>query len=146
MRISIIAVGKIKEPGLREVLDEYLSRVRRHVPCDEIEVRDGKGVAGAMRAAIPPSAHVIALEVDGLMLSSEAFAERVVQLGTRGKGSIAFLIGGADGLPQAISNGASLKMSLSKMTLAHRVARVVLVEQIYRAVSIWRGEPYHRGG
>ena len=144
MRITVIAVGKIKEAGLREVIDEYFSRMRRHVTCEEIELRDGKNVAEALRAAIPSGAIVVALEVDGQMLDSPTFSQRIVQWGTSGKGSIAFLIGGADGLPRAISNAADVKLSMSKMTLPHRVARLVLAEQLYRAISIWRGEPYHR--
>jgi 23S rRNA (pseudouridine1915-N3)-methyltransferase len=144
LRITVIAVGKIKEAGLREVIDEYFARMRRHVTCEEIELREGKTVADAMRAAIPSGSHVVALEVDGQMLDSPTFSQRVVQWGSTGKGSIVFLIGGADGLPRAISNAADSKLSMSKMTLPHRVARLVLAEQLYRAISIWRGEPYHR--
>lgn len=144
MRIVVLAVGKVKERGLREVLDDYYTRVRRHVPCDEIEIRDGKDVEGALRAAIPSGAYSVALEVGGDAMTSEQLARLLALRGAEQKGVVAFLIGGADGLPRALSRGASMRLSLSSFTLAHRVARVVLAEQLYRAVSIWRGGPYHR--
>lgn len=144
MRICIVAVGKIKDRGLRELCDEYLERVRRHVGCDEIELREGRNVEDAMRSAIPASSHVVALEIHGREYDSVGFARQLEKWGGTGKGVVTFLIGGADGLPAAISRGAQERMSMSKMTLAHRVARVVLVEQIYRATTIWRHEPYHR--
>jgi len=140
----VIAVGKLKERGLRDLVDEYYARVRRHVACEEVELRDGRDVAAALRAAIPDRAQVIALEVDGVQMTSEGLAERLVQWGSRGNGVVAFVIGGADGIPAEVSDRAHVRWSLSKLTLAHRVARVVLAEQIYRAISIWRSEPYHR--
>ena len=144
MRILIVAVGKAKDRALRDLLDEYYSRVRRHVPCDEIELRDGKGVDQAIIGAIPNGAHVVALEVEGKQLTSPELAQRLVQWGTTGKGIVAFVIGGADGLADTVLKRANDKLSLSRLTMAHRVARVALAEQVYRAVSIWRGEPYHR--
>jgi len=144
VRICIIAVGKIKERGLREVLDDYIARVRRHVPCDEIEVKEGKDDEKALRAAIPSGALSVALEIDGRELDSAGFARQLERWGSTGKGVVAFLIGGADGLPKALSREAHARLSMSKMTFAHRVARIVLAEQIYRAITIWRNEPYHR--
>lgn len=144
MRLIVVAVGKVKERGLREVIDEYYARIRRHVSCDELEVRDGRGVAGALRSAIPDRSHVVALEVDGVQMTSEQLSSSVVQWGSTGNGVVAFVIGGADGIPKEFSQRANTRWSFSKLTLAHRVARVVLAEQLYRAISIWRGEPYHR--
>ena len=144
MRIVIIAVGKIKERGLRELIDEYFARIRRHVPCDEVELREGKHVEAALRAAIPDDAHTVALEVDGRAMTSEQLATFIADRGTERKGVVAFLIGGADGLPPSVSRSAHTRLSLSRLTFAHRVARVVLAEQLYRAISIWRGDPYHR--
>jgi 23S rRNA (pseudouridine1915-N3)-methyltransferase len=144
VRICIIAVGKLKERGLRELVDEYLDRVRRHVPCDEIEIRDGRHVQEAMRAAIPSHSHVIALEVNGKEMDSVAFSALLMRCGGTGKGVVSILIGGAEGLPASISREAQQRVSLSKLTMAHRVARVMLAEQVYRATTIWRHEPYHR--
>lgn len=144
VRICIIAVGKVKERGLREVMDEYVARVRRHVPCEEIEVREGRNDEQVLRSAIPAGAWVVAMEIGGRELDSEGFARQLERWGSTGKGVVAFLIGGADGLPSRISQEAQARVSLSKLTFAHRIARVVLAEQIYRAITIWRNEPYHR--
>ena len=146
VRITVIAVGRVKETGLREVLDEYYLRARRHWGIDEVELRDAPAerVAADMRKRLPPGARVVALEVTGKALSSEAFARFLERAGSTGKGAIAFVIGGADGLPRAIVDAADDKISLSAMTLPHRLARIMLAEQIYRATTILRGEPYAR--
>jgi len=144
VRICVVAVGKIKERGLREVIDDYLVRIRRHVPCDEIEVREGKNEEESIRAAIPSGALVIAMEIGGREMDSVTFARQLEKWGSTGKGVVAFLIGGAEGIPAAISKEARERLSMGRMTLPHRIARVVLFEQIYRATSILRGEPYHK--
>ncbi|MBK8995955.1 MAG: 23S rRNA (pseudouridine(1915)-N(3))-methyltransferase RlmH [Myxococcales bacterium] len=140
MKLAVIAVGKLKEPAYRALADEYLGRVRRYVRADEVEVKD----AAALGRAVPDDALVVALEVDGERLTSEAFAKKLEQWGSRGKGSVAFLIGGADGIPAELSRAAAVRLSLSSMTLPHRLARVVLLEQLYRGLSILKGEPYAR--
>jgi len=142
VRIRVVAVGKLKERQLRAVADDYLRRVRRYVRCEECEVRDVR----ALRRAVATGATVVALEVDGEMLRSETFARRVNEWGSRGKGEVVFLIGGADGLPREVSKAADVRLSLSTMTLPHRLARVLLLEQLYRAMTILRGEPYAREG
>jgi 23S rRNA (pseudouridine1915-N3)-methyltransferase len=144
LRIAIVAVGRVKERGLRELLDDYLRRIRRHVPCDEVEVREGKQEAARIAGAIPAGALVVALEAGGEALDSAGFARRLARWGSTGKGVVAMLVGGADGLPAQVVAAAHARASLSSLTFAHRIARVVLVEQIYRATTIWRGEPYHR--
>ncbi len=140
MRILFVAEGKLKDRGLRQLVDDYLSRIRRYARCDEIELKDSSG----FERAIPPDAILVALEVDGEQLSSTAFAERVGRWTTQGKGVLAFAIGGAEGLPEAFSRRAAHRLSLSRMTLPHRLARLLLAEQLYRAFSIQRGEPYAR--
>lgn len=143
MRIVVAAVGKVKDRPLRDAIDEYLSRVRRYVATDEIEIADGP--ADRVRAGFEKAARdatVVALEVTGQALSSEAFARQVERFGARGKGTIAFLIGGADGLPREISSAAHARVSLSPLTFPHRLARLVLAEQLYRAMTILRNEPY----
>lgn len=142
MRFAVVAVGRIKERGLRSVADDYLGRVGRYVRCDEIEVRD----AAALERALPVGARIVALEVAGRALGSEAFAKQLERWGRDGKGAIAFVIGAADGIPPGISARADERLSLSAMTLPHRLARVVLYEQLYRAMTILRGEPYAREG
>jgi 23S rRNA (pseudouridine1915-N3)-methyltransferase len=143
MRLVIVAVGKVRDRSLRAATDEYLDRVRRYVPCDEIEIAEGPPakVAAAMARA-SAGASVIALEVGGRAMRSEAFAAALARLGSRGKGLVAFLIGGADGLPPEASAGADDRWSLSSLTFPHRLARLVLAEQLYRGMTILRGEPY----
>lgn len=143
MRIVVVAVGRVKDRALRAALDEYFGRLRRYVSCDEIELADGpadKLVPAFKKATI--DATTIALEIDGRAIGSEAFAEGVERASARHKGIVAFLIGGADGLPREISTAAHDRWSLSPLTFPHRLARLVLVEQIYRAMTILRGEPY----
>ncbi|MEZ4293826.1 MAG: 23S rRNA (pseudouridine(1915)-N(3))-methyltransferase RlmH [Polyangiaceae bacterium] len=143
MKILVLAVGKVKDRPLRDATDEYLKRVGRYVAIEEVEIADGprdKVRAGFEKAA--REATLVALEVNGQALSSEAFARLIERLGARGKGTIAFLIGGADGLPPDLSAAAHARISLSSLTFPHRLARLVLVEQIYRAMTILRGEPY----
>jgi 23S rRNA (pseudouridine1915-N3)-methyltransferase len=143
MRIVIVAVGRVKDPPLRAALDAYLGRIRRSVPCDEIELPDGppsKLSAAFAKATVEATA--LALEVTGQAVGSSAFARKLEQAAGRNKGIVAYLLGGADGLPRAVSDGAHERLCLSALTFPHRLARVVLVEQIYRAVTILRGEPY----
>jgi 23S rRNA (pseudouridine1915-N3)-methyltransferase len=144
VKVHVIAVGKIKERGVREVLDDYAGRIQRYATFQETELRDGSAaeVEERFRRAIPQRAKVVALEVLGKALTSEALARTIGQsLETAGQ-DMAFLIGGAYGLPEATSKAAHLQLSLSAMTLPHRLARVVLFEQIYRGFTILRGEPY----
>jgi 23S rRNA (pseudouridine1915-N3)-methyltransferase len=143
MRVVLVAVGRVKDRALRAALDEYFGRLRRYVACDEIELADGpadKLAPAFTKATI--DATTIALEIDGRALGSEAFAQGIERASARHKGIVAFLIGGADGLPPTISRAAHDRWSLSPLTFPHRLARLVLVEQIYRAMTILRGEPY----
>ncbi|HOU89448.1 MAG TPA: 23S rRNA (pseudouridine(1915)-N(3))-methyltransferase RlmH [Polyangiaceae bacterium] len=140
MRILVVAVGRLRDRPLRAAADEYLKRIRRYARCDEIEVRDG----AALARPVPEGAHRIALEVDGEQVASLDFARRVERWGASGKGELAFLIGGADGIPADLSRAASSRLSLSRLTLPHRLARVLLYEQLYRAFTLIRGEPYAR--
>lgn len=140
MRLTVVAVGKLRDAELRAVTDDYYRRVRRYVPLDEVEVKTGE----AITRALPKEALVVACEVEGRALSSEAFARQLEAWGSRNKGAIAFVVGGAEGIPRAVSERTDVALSLSAMTLPHRLARVVLAEQLYRAMTILRGEPYAR--
>jgi 23S rRNA (pseudouridine1915-N3)-methyltransferase len=142
VKITIVAAGKLKDKALRSLADDYLARIRRYVTAVELETRDEKD----LEPRIPGGARVVALQVWGKQYSSEEFAARIAAWGNTGKGDIAFVIGAAEGIPQRVSDRADEHMSLSTMTLPHRLARVVLLEQIYRGFSILRGEPYAREG
>lgn len=143
MRIVVVAVGRVKERPLRALLDDYLGRIRRVAPCDEIELADAP--AAKLEPAFAKAtaqATTIALEIGGRALDSPSFARELGRASARHKGVVAFLIGGADGLPPRVSQAAHHRWGLSALTFPHRLARLVLVEQIYRAMTILRGEPY----
>ena len=142
MKITVVAAGKIKEKALRAVADDYKERIGRYVKFVEVETRDERDLA----KAVPEGARLIALEVRGQQMSSEAFSERLERWGQIGKGEVAFVIGAAEGIPRDLSRRADEHLSLSLMTLPHRLARVILFEQLYRGFSILRGEPYAREG
>jgi 23S rRNA (pseudouridine1915-N3)-methyltransferase len=139
-------VGKIKERGIREAVDDYLGRIERHLPIEEVELRDAPAaeLAAAMEKRLPEGAHLVALDIGGKSMTSEAFARWLEARVTEGKGKLVFIIGGPDGIPPPIRERAHEKLSLSPMTLPHRLARLILVEQLYRAGTILRGEPYAR--
>ncbi len=154
MRITIIAVGRLKEAHWRDAAAEYLKRLRPYATIEVVEVPDRDVTSderGAVRAegeavlrAIPDGAQVVVLDLDGKRLSSEGFSAWLELAGIEGRSSIAFVIGGAAGLDPAVLAKADERLSLGPMTLPHQLARVVLLEQVYRAFRIMRGEPYHR--
>ena len=154
MRITVIAVGKLKERYWREAADEYLKRLSAYATVRVTEVSDRDPARGEARAlaeegadvlrAIPDGAHVITLELGGRQLSSGAFSARLDALGLEGRSAITFVIGGSTGLDSSVLSRADERMSLGPMTLPHNLARVVVLEQIYRAFRISRGEPYHK--
>lgn len=144
MRVRIIAVGKAKDRGLRSLLGDYYGRIERYAKLEEIELKDGKEaeVSDRLVRNIPDRSRVVALEVDGRALSSHELAKWIGRAENESVQTVVFLIGGAYGLPEAVSKKADLRLSLSAMTFPHRLARLVLAEQIYRAFSILRNEPY----
>jgi len=154
VRLKVIAVGRLKERFWREAADEYLKRLGPYATLRVVEVDDRDSGRDRSRAlaeegadvvrAIPDGAHVIALEIDGRQLSSEQFAARLGQLALDGRSNIAFIVGGSVGLSAEVSKRADERLSLGAMTLPHNLARVVLLEQVYRAFRINRGEPYHK--
>ncbi|HLV20422.1 MAG TPA: 23S rRNA (pseudouridine(1915)-N(3))-methyltransferase RlmH [Polyangiaceae bacterium] len=140
MKLYVVAVGKLKDRAYRSLADDYLQRIARYARVQEIEVRGPAELA----TAAPAAATTVALEVTGEALTSPELARRVQRWGSQGKGDIAFFIGGAEGLPEDLSKRASARLSLSRLTLPHRLARVVLLEQLYRSLTISRGEPNAR--
>ena len=159
MKISVIAVGKIKEKYLKDAVTEYSKRLRRYCKLEIIEAADEKtpdhasvAVEDAIRAKegerllkhIRDDMYVITLEIGGRMLTSEEFAEKIETLGVQGKSSIAFVIGGSIGLGEEVLKRSDFALSFSKMTFPHQLMRVVLLEQVYRGYRIVNGEPYHK--
>jgi 23S rRNA (pseudouridine1915-N3)-methyltransferase len=144
VHVHVIAVGKIKERGERAWIDDYAKRIGRYASYHELELKDGSEaeVEERFRKALPARASVVALEVEGKAWSSNELARFVGQCEDGAVQNVVFLIGGAYGLPASTSRAAQLRLSLSALTLPHRLARLLLVEQIYRAFTILRGEPY----
>lgn len=152
MRVTIAAAGKFRRGPERALYETYVERLSWPVDLKEIEdraklapqVRRAKE-AERLLGAVPEGAVLIALDESGSALSSRAFAARIGGWRDDGIAEIAFLIGGAEGLDQALVKRASLVLSLGPMTWPHLMVRAMLAEQLYRAEAILRGHPYHRG-
>jgi 23S rRNA (pseudouridine1915-N3)-methyltransferase len=140
VRLLLICVGKVRERPLRESVADYLGRLQHYLPAEVVEVRD----AEAALARAPERYLLCALDEHGVAWTSVELRRFVEGEMTRGRAGIAFLIGGAEGLPPAALARAERKLSLSRLTLPHRLARLVLVEQLYRVLTMIRGEPYHK--
>lgn len=158
MRITILAVGKIKEKYLRDGIAEFVKRLgpfcRLEIKeLDEERMPDDPSAAQKEQALaregerllkqIPQGSRVFVLDVIGKQQSSEELAETFSSLAVDGDSSLTFIIGGAFGLSEDVRKAAHVRISFSKMTFTHQMIRLLLVEQIYRAFKIWRGEPYH---
>lgn len=154
MKIDIVAVGRLKEPYWRAAADEYLKRLGPYATVREVEVADRDVSHDERRAmaeegaavlrALAGGSRVIALDAAGSPLDSVQLSSWLSAHALEGRSSLAFVVGGAAGLDAAVIERADERLSLSPMTLPHQLARVVLLEQLYRAFKIWRGEPYHR--
>jgi 23S rRNA (pseudouridine1915-N3)-methyltransferase len=140
VKLLVRAVGRMRDKRLDEVCREYVDRVRRHLP---IEVAEVDTDADLLRG-LPVGTEIIALEPGGDAWTTPAFTAHVSKRMNGGQKAIAFLIGGADGLSREVVAKCDRRLSLSPLTLPHRLARVVLCEQLYRAISKIRGEPYDR--
>ena len=159
MKITIVTVGKIKEKYLKDAIAEYGKRLSRYCKLEIVETADEKTPDGAselmeqqirrkegerIEKYLREDAYVIALAMDGKMLSSEEFSEKIGSLGVSGVSHIIFIIGGSIGLDEQILRRADYRLSFSKMTFPHQLMRVILLEQIYRAYRILNHEPYHK--
>lgn len=123
-----------------EVPDEQAPEKMSDAELEQVKDREGERILGHIKQ----DAHVVALTIDGQLWSSEDLASQLDRLATYGTSNVAFVIGGSNGLSDAVLRRANSKLSFGRMTLPHQLMRLVLVEQIYRAVKINRGEPYHK--
>ena len=159
MNISIVTVGKLKEKYLKQGIEEYLKRLGSYAKVEVFEVADEKAPeelsetemiqvkqkeGERILGKINPDAYVIALAINGKLKSSEELADSLDKLATYGKSKIAFVIGGSLGISDEVLKRSDEQLSFSKMTFPHQLMRLILVEQIYRAFRINRGEPYHK--
>lgn len=159
MKITVIAVGKIKERFFEEAVKEYQKRLGRYCKLEIIQVADEKTPDGAAPALedqireregqrilshIKDKAYVIALAIEGRMLDSEELADKMGDLGVKGADHVMFVIGGSLGLSGQVMDRADYHLSFSRMTFPHQLMRVILLEQIYRAYRILNHQPYHK--
>lgn len=159
MNITIITVGKLKEKYLKQGIEEYTKRLGTYANVTIVEVPDEKAPENMSEAEMlqvkekegerilsktSTDTYVIALAITGKKWSSERLAKELDQLATYGKSKVAFVIGGSVGLSDAVLQRADEHLSFSDMTFPHQLMRLILVEQIYRAFRINRGEPYHK--
>lgn len=159
MKITVIAVGKIKERFFEEAIKEYQKRLGRYCKLEIIQVADEKTPDGAGPALedqireregrrilshIKDKAYVIALAIEGRMLDSEELADKMGDLGVKGADHVMFVIGGSLGLSGQVMDRADYHLSFSRMTFPHQLMRVILLEQIYRAYRILNHQPYHK--
>ncbi len=153
MKLRVIAVGRDRSGLYAPAVEEYAKRLARQARFELVEVPEARKHAGTPQARIEegatllaklgPRERVVALDERGDELTSQELAVRVGRWLERGQ-DVALVIGGADGLAPEVLSRADERLALSRFTLAHRLARLVLVEQLYRAMTILRGEPYHK--
>ncbi|WP_445680920.1 23S rRNA (pseudouridine(1915)-N(3))-methyltransferase RlmH [Radicibacter daui] len=153
MRVTIAAVGRMKNGPQRLLFDEYTGRLGWPLTLREIDIRKRLSPAELTRAegealleAVPAGARIVVMDERGRSLPSSDFARTLGRWQEEGAGEVAFLIGGADGHSDAVRSRASLLLSFGAATWPHMLARVMLAEQIYRAQQILAGHPYHREG
>jgi 23S rRNA (pseudouridine1915-N3)-methyltransferase len=159
MNISIIGVGKVKENFMVKAIDEYTKRLSRYCKLNIIEVPDEKAPENlsekemeqvknaegeSILKHVKEGMYIIALDIQGKMLSSEELADKMEKLGLQGNSSIAFIIGGSLGLSDEVRKRADFRLSFSPMTFPHQLMRVILLEQVYRGFRIMKNEPYHK--
>jgi 23S rRNA (pseudouridine1915-N3)-methyltransferase len=155
VKFEIVAMGKLRNDLFRGLTDDYLGRLEHYVPVEEIEVRESKltdrnvkkGLAEeaeSLESAASEGAVTVALDERGKQLTSRQLARWVDDWMVSGIRYVSFFVGSANGLDAQLRRNCNKRLSLSKMTLPHEMARMLLAEQLYRAMSIIRGEPYHR--
>jgi 23S rRNA (pseudouridine1915-N3)-methyltransferase len=150
VKLKIVWIGKTKEPAISALTAEYLQRISRYAPAEGITLRDEAALL-ALCGSIPgknkggATSTLVLMDSRGKELTSEQFAKFLGDYQDRNPLPLILAIGGADGFSDAAKAAAQHTLSLGKMTLAHELARVVLLEQVYRAFTILKGHPYHSG-
>jgi 23S rRNA (pseudouridine1915-N3)-methyltransferase len=140
MKIRLLMLGKTRRQEMCAVLEDYVKRIGRANPIEVTEVRDGE--AAVKKLAVDRAATAVLLDAGGKAIDSEAFAKWIAEQRDRGTREIIFVCGDADGFPEIVRERVKQKVSLSAMTYSHELARVMLAEQIYRALAILSGSPY----
>jgi 23S rRNA (pseudouridine1915-N3)-methyltransferase len=141
MKIRLIMLGKTRRAEARALVDDYAGRIKHYAEIEMLEMRDA-GPAALRKLKVDPAAIVILLDAAGKQLTSQQFAKWLGELRDRGTREVVFLCGDAQGFPDELRASAKQKISLSTLTMPHEFARVLLAEQIYRALAILAGHPY----
>ncbi len=146
MKLKIAWIGKTKEPAIQSLTDEYLKRLSRYTPTEGITLKDEPALLALARGSSRTPKHtLVLLDGRGKQMSSEELAKLIGDYQDRNPLPLLFAIGPANGFSDEARQAATLTLSLGKMTLAHELARVVLLEQLYRVFTILKGHPYHLG-
>lgn len=158
-RVTVLCVGKLKEKFYTDAAAEYVKRLQRYCKLDVVELPEYRlpeepspaeiqkalqTEGAAIREHLPRGGAVVALCIEGKPCSSEELSRRIIDFGVQGKTQITFLIGGSVGLDEGIKKQADWRLSMSPMTFPHHMARIMLLEQIYRAYQIAAGTKYHK--
>ena len=158
-RVTVLCVGKLKEKFYTDAAAEYVKRLQRYCKLDVVELPEYRlpeepspaeiqkalqTEGAAIRERLPRGGAVVALCIEGKPCSSEELSRRIIDFGVQGKTQITFLIGGSVGLDESIKKQADWRLSMSPMTFPHHMARIMLLEQIYRAYQIAGGAKYHK--
>lgn len=144
LKITILAIGRNRDADLGRLIQGYAGRCPWAVRIEELVPRKGESEAARLSRALPEGAAIIALDERGELATSETLAARIGEWRDTGR-DLAFLIGGADGLDEAIRAKADWRLALGRLTWPHLLVRLLLAEQLYRASTILAGHPYHRG-
>lgn len=154
MQVELLCVGKVKEKYLRQGIEEYTKRITPYCRIEIVEVEDEPDEEDPkvvlekerqrLEKKIKASSVLVPLAVEGKQMSSEEFAAWLAERQVSGQSKVTFIIGGSHGLSPAIIQRGRLVLSLGPMTFPHQLTRLILLEQIYRAFKIIRGEPYHK--
>ena len=145
MKLKVVWVGKTKSAAIKALTQEYLDRLSHYGDIEGMELASEEALLRMAESSKTPPTLVL-LDQRGRQLTSEELAEMLDVHQVRGTQALIFAVGPADGFTQQARHAANLVLSLGKMTLAHELARVVLLEQLYRGFTIIKGHPYHRGG
>lgn len=154
INIELVVLGALKEKSLRQLSDEYSKRISKYAKLQIKELKDeatnqniGQVLvkeAVKLKKAIDPNSYIIILDIDKKQLSSEQFAKKLSDIAIYENSKITFVIGGSYGIADEIKNMANLRLSFSEMTFPHQLFRIMLLEQIYRGLSINNNSPYHK--
>jgi 23S rRNA (pseudouridine1915-N3)-methyltransferase len=145
VKLKVAWIGKTKEPAIQKLTDDYLKRLSRYAEVDALALKDESALLKLCARDARPKHTLVLLDNRGKQFSSEEFAAWLEDYQDRSSSPLLFAIGPADGFSDQARHVATLVLSLGKMTIAHELARVVLLEQLYRAFTIRKGHPYHLG-